>query len=57
MMDGAEFKGNDSPQMIWVKFGNRGEEHNKIKKEIFTLWVLEVEVHDTLTPSVTTKLH
>ncbi len=29
MMDGAEFKGNDSPERIWLKFGNRGEEHKK----------------------------
>ncbi len=29
MMDVAEFKGKYSPQRIWVKFGNRGEEHKK----------------------------
>ncbi len=27
------------------------------KKDIFTFWVLEVEVHDALTPSGTTKSH
>lgn len=34
-MDGAEFKGNDSPQWVWVKFGKRGDEYNKnTKKDI-----------------------
>lgn len=53
-MDGAEFKGNDSPQR---KFSNRGVRNTMeitkmdIWKDIFTLWVLEVEVHDALTPS------